>query len=273
MRLYHLLLILLCALPFRGVAQQFRGRVYDASTSVPLGNVLVTNTRSGAMWVSDSSGGLAFTAYPGDVVSFTHPTYKGDRVKIVSYGDVISIGLDRAPIELAGVEVLSPMMRYKRDSAFNRQFYHKQLGYAHSQIGLDNISASPGAGVGVGVGGIFSELALIASGKKKQYRRFEKEMLFLEGLRFSDIRYTPSLVAAQTGLDDSAAYAFIAQHPISPDFLRVASELELKMWVREQYREQQALDQLRVKQGPSQKLAEHSATTAGDEDRKSGQLR
>jgi hypothetical protein len=236
MRVFLLLLLIHGALPFSAFAQQFRGQVYDAATSAPIGTVLVTNTRSGAMWVSDSAGNIAFTAYPGDVITFQHPAYKLDRITIVGYNDVVAVGLTKAPIQLAEVEVLSPMLQFKRDSAFNHQFFHKELGYVHSQIGIDNISGAPGTGVGVGVGGVFSELALLISGKKKQYRRLEKEMLFLEQMRYSDIRYTPSLVAAQTGLNDSAANAFIVRHPIPDDFVRAASELELKMWVREQWR-------------------------------------
>ena len=100
----------------------------------------------------------------------------------------------------------------------------------------------------MGTSGLISELALAISGKKKYYKRFAAEMTMLEELRYSTIRYTPGLVTAQTGLDDSAANAFIIKHPIPAEFVRAASELELKMWVREQYRAQLRSDS--VLQGP-----------------------
>ena len=241
MRSFYLLLFLLTALPFCAFAQQFRGRVYDADNSGPIGTVLITNTHSGAMWVSDSIGNCAFTAYPGDVINFSHPAYKPFRLQIMGEQDVVSVGLSRAPVQLAEVQVLSPMARFQRDSAFNHQFFHKELGYTKSQVKMDYSG-------GVGTTGLISELALGLSGKKKYYKRFAEDMIMLEELRYSSIRYTPSLVATQTGLNDSAAAAFINRHPIPNDFVRVASELELKMWVREQYRAELAAEPPKEKQ-------------------------
>jgi predicted PP-loop superfamily ATPase len=95
---------------------------------------------------------------------------------------------------------------------------------------------------GIGTTGLISDLALGISGKKKYYKRFAAEMTMLEEMQYSSIRYTTSLVVAQTGLTDSAAAAFIVRNPIPLDFVRVASELELKMWVREQYRAELAAE-------------------------------
>jgi hypothetical protein len=149
----------------------------------------------------------------------------------------------RAPVQLKGVEVLSPMARYKRDSAFNRQFFRKDLSYVPSQIKMGSVSA--GTGFGVSVGGVLSELALLATGKKKDVRRLQEEMLYLENLQFTSIRYNPALVSAQTGLNDSAATAFVVRNPIPSDYLRVASELELKMRIRETYRAELKADSLK----------------------------
>lgn len=229
-RLFFLLLFL----PGIVSAQQYRGRIYDATSFTPVGNVLITNTRTSSLWLSDASGMIAFTAAPGDIMTFTNRYYKPAQLMITSFPQVISIAMNKAPIELAGVEVLSPLARYQRDSASNRQLYRKQLGYAHSRpeysIGGGNATA------GVGANGLVSELALLVSGKKKAAKRLEAELLYLEGLQYASIRYTPWLVSAQTGLEDSAAIAFIVRNPIPNDFLRLASELELKMRIRELYR-------------------------------------
>ncbi len=232
MRFLLPLLLAIGALPCSVYGQQFRGRIFDGASSRPLATVLVTNTRSGALWVSDSAGNIAFTAYPGDVVSFQHPAYHDRELRINSYEDPVSIALTKAPIQLAEVKVLSPLLRYRQDSIFNHQFFRKELGYASSKAEM-NYSG------GIGTSGLISELALSLSGKKKYYKRFAGEMAMLEELRYSSIRYTPEMVAAQTGLDDSAASAFILKHPMTNEFVRTASELELKMWVREQYRADQ----------------------------------
>lgn len=210
-------------------AQQFRGKVFDEDRSIPLTSVLVTNLHTNAMWISDAEGNIAFSASPGEMIRFHYPGYHDYDLRIFNYNDNIKVGMVRAPIELDEVQVLSPMARYRRDSIFNRQFFHKELEYAHGHPTMNYNG-------GIGVDGPLSALALWASGKKKRYKSFEQEMTMLEDMRYATIRYTPDLVIAQTGLDDSAANAFIIKHPIPNDFVREASELELKMWVRNQYR-------------------------------------
>ncbi len=223
------LLLISLSFPLCVFGQQFRGRVYDEDNRHPLGSVLVTNKHSGALWISDSAGHIAFTAYPGDVITFSRPSYKDYDLTVFSYNDLIRVGMVKAPVQLEEVKVYSPMLRYRQDSVFNHQFFHKELGYAHSNAQM-NYSG------GIGADGVFSELALWATGKKKTYRNFAREMKMLEDLRYASIRYTTDLVISQTGLSDSAANAFIIKHPIPDDFVRNSNELELKMWVRNQYR-------------------------------------
>ena len=227
-------LIAFFQLPFSIAAQQHNGRVTDLLSNSSIKGVLITNTRSGALWLSDSSGVLSFTAYPGDVIRFSHAAYKNAEVRVNGYNDSVSIAMERAPIELKGVEVLSPMARYARDSAFNRLFFRKKLGYAGSQISF-------GSG---GTGGLVSQLALSLTGKRKAAKDFYREYKFLDEMRYSSIRYTSALVSAQTGLNDTAAEQFIARNPIPIDYLRVVSELELKMRIRELYREDLKKDSL-----------------------------
>lgn len=225
----HCYFLLLALLPFVASAQQFSGKVFDEDRSVPLASVLVTNMHTHAMWISDSAGNVAFTASPGDMMRFHHPGYRDYDLRIFSYSDIVKAGMVRAPIELEELNVLSPMARYRKDSAFNHQFFHKELAYANSHPNMNYQG-------GIGVDGPFSALALWASGKKKKYKDFAETMAMLEDTRYASIRYTQELVKAQTGLGDSAANVFIQQHPIPNDFVRDASELELKMWVRNQYR-------------------------------------
>lgn len=230
-----LLLSVIFLLPFAASAQQHQMQAFDDMSGAGIGPVLVSNLRSGALWLTDSSGKGAFTAYPGDVVRFSKPGFRDQTLRIAGYMEPVEARLQRAPIELKGVEVLSPYKRFKQDSAFNHEFFRKELQYAGRQVHVDNLQG--GTGFGIGFSGIFSELALRATGKRKEAKEVARNLYFLEDLQFNSIRYTPTLVMAQTGLDDSAAWAFIRQHPIPNDFLRDASELELKQRIRDMYRE------------------------------------
>lgn len=230
-----LLLVSCSLLPFTGLAQQHNGHISDELSGEPLKSVLITNTHSGALWLSDSAGNVAFTAYPGDIIRFSRPGYKESKATITGYNDGVTIGLTRAPIELKGVTVETPLARFQRDTAFNHQYFHKELGYAHSQVKME----------GMGASGLLSELALRATGKKRAARRLEEEMLLLESMQYSYIRYNAAMVTSQTGLKDTAAEAFIARHPIPNDYLQAASELELKQHIRDMYREELKADSLK----------------------------
>ncbi|MBS1615925.1 MAG: hypothetical protein JST06_07405 [Bacteroidetes bacterium] len=229
------LLMTLLWFPWAVQAQQHELLATDAVSGQGLGPILITNLRSGALWLSDSSGKGAFTAYPGDVVRFSRTGYRDLEQKIIGYSEPVTIQLERAPIELKGVEVLSPYARFQRDSAFNHQFFRKELNYAHSQAHLSNIQG--GTGFGIGFDGVISELALRLTGKRKAAKQLVKNLYYLEDLQLNSIRYTPTLVKTQTGLNDSEAWSFIRRHPIPNDFLRDASELELKQRIRDLYRE------------------------------------
>ncbi len=233
MRLFPLILLLW--LPVFAWAQQHQLQAFDRVSGQPLGPVLITNLRSGALWLSDSSGKGAFTAYPGDIVRLSRSGYKEDEQKITGYSEPITAYLVRAPIELKGVEVLSPYARFQRDSTFNHQFFRKELSYAHNQAHLSSIQG--GTGFGIGFDGVISELALRLTGKRKAARRVVNNLYYLEDLQLNSIRYTPTLVKTQTGLNDSEAWSFIRRHPIPNDFLRDASELELKQRIRDLYRQ------------------------------------
>lgn len=228
MRTLLSLLIGLAILPFSVAAQQFKGRIMDANNGQPIAMVLITNLRSGSMWLSDSSGFCAFTAVSGDQVRFEHTAYRDFNLEIHSVQDLISVRMERAPIELKGVEVISPYTRFSRDSAFMRQYFHKELGYSGSQVKLDLDG-------GVGARGMISDLALSLSGKKKRAKQFAHDLQMLEEWRYEAIRYTPQLVMSQTGLDDSTARMFIVHHPMPYDLLRTGSELALKSWVRDEF--------------------------------------
>lgn len=220
-------------------AQQVRGRIVDAQSNRPMSQVLAKNLRSGALWVSDSLGNVAFTAFPGDVMRFSAPSYHEVNENILEYGQKIEVALVRAPIQLNEVKVLSPYARYQQDSAFNRLYYRLPLQFSKAQSKLDLSN-------GIGANGLISDLALGLSGKKKYYRQFASNMQMLEDLRFSGIRYTPEAVAAQTGMNDSAAAQFIQRNPMPTEIARYSGDLEFKMWIRTAYRTERRQDSLNM---------------------------
>jgi hypothetical protein len=65
--------------------------------------------------------------------------------------------------------------------------------------------------------GVFTNFAVIASGKKARYQGFSNELRRIEAGAFAAIRYTDASVGEQTGLGKESAMAFIAAHPPDDD--------------------------------------------------------
>lgn len=142
--------------------------------------------------------------------------------------------LSKRMIELKEVEVLSDMARFKRDSALKRTIYRKALKDAATRV-EPQLLANPGQ-VGITLGGGVSAFAMWVSGKKKKLKKFSAMLEADERQRFTGIRYNAGVVSRVMGIDDSAALAFVDSHPMPYDFVRVASDLEIKMWIRNEYK-------------------------------------
>ncbi len=145
----------------------------------------------------------------------------------------------RAPreISLPTVTVLSDYAKLKRDSALRRVIYRKEIKDATSKVRIPWKEMKEGRVKGFAVDGVFSELALRLSGKKKRYQRFLATMEADDEVRFAAVRYTPAIVSRVTGLPDSGARLFIARHPMPRAFAESAGELEFLQWIRDRQRE------------------------------------
>jgi hypothetical protein len=226
---------IICMLCFTAAHAGLRhGRVTDENGSgIP--QVNIQDMRTGLLAVSDSGGYFTIEAQPGEQLIITHLAYQPAYYMVSDMAAIPVIQLRNKDVALRGVEILSDVARYKRDSAFNHSVYHKELGYAKSKI-KPSVSAGVGT-VGVGFDGIFSELALRASGKKKRYKRFASTMQADEQQRYINIRYNAPLVSKVTGINDSLATTFVNAHPMPYDFARAATDLEIKSWILYLYKD------------------------------------
>lgn len=238
--------ILLCSicltLRLPAAAQQQRWHIKDTAGNRGLTDVLLVNTASGSRWLSDSLGYVAFAAAIGDVVEIKSPGYKRRLIVVREGLTHLDVSLEKAATVLSEVRVLSPMALYMRDYIFNRQVFRKEIAYAGfkpSQKFYGNKGGPMGIDVGVEYSGLLSNIALKASGRKRAARRFSRELAYLEGGQLSAIRYTPALVSVLTGMDDAESLRFIVRNPLTHVYLETASELELKMRIRELFASEQ----------------------------------
>lgn len=213
-------------------------RVVSGAGGEAIPNVAVCGLRSNQTWLSDSLGIVRIPHDDPGPFRFSHLSFQTRILKPDTGAGLRIITLQPLPYSLNGIVVLSPLARFRRDSAFNHSFFRRELADAKFKPGKKLIFIHSPLGVQVGVqwGGVLSNVALVASGKKARYRKFARNLKRYETEKFAAIRYTTSLVSEQTGLEEDSAFAFIASHPLDDEFLRSATELELKMRVRELYR-------------------------------------
>lgn len=210
-------------------SQLAEGNVYDMEDKNPLWFATITNKRTKQMAYSDNNGQFKINAVFGDTIFVSHPGYVF-TYKVITSSSGQWIYMERKKHHLEEVEVLSDMAKFQKDSAEKRVIYRKIL--------LDAKQA-PGVSLNNGVvaEGIFSSLALWISGKGKRNRKFVNTLIANENVSFVALRYNPRVVYEQTGLPEEEAMRFMLEYPMPYDYARSASDLEVKMWIRTNFRE------------------------------------
>jgi hypothetical protein len=229
MRRLYFILILLCYC-LGAHAQIQEGLLLDRESLNPIPGVTVVNTRTSATMVSDSDGHYEIRANSGDTILFRHMSY-------LLYEDVMIYTMDTRHktilmqpfMHTLAATVIKGYTQYQLDSIANRDTYDHEL---HKTI------APTPKYTGLGCSGCFGWLADKITGNSKEDKRFRKEFNAEEQTAYTDSRYTPELVATLTPLKnpDSIA-AFIYHYPMDNDFARNATDLELKSWIRRNYKQ------------------------------------
>ncbi len=199
------------------------GTVTDANTGMPLSNVTVINTKTHNGVSTDEHGVFVIPASQGNVISFSYIGYKTvQKAKPPSVG-IATITIAMEPAEFMLEEFrLRPgrLTQYQLDSTERAAIYKVPLQRMHP-----NAFASPA--------GAFAELF---SQKAKRIYAFQKNFIAGEIEKFVDTRYKPELVTRLTGLTGDSIGHFMYEFPMAYDYARAATDLEIKMWIRSNYR-------------------------------------
>ncbi len=204
-------------------AQSLQGVVTDAQTHKPLGGATVVNVISQQIAYTDANGFYTIPARQGDKVAFTYIGYKSvERIKPVSVViSTLNVSLERSAYDLQEV-FLRPgkLTQYQIDSAERAAIYKLPLQRRPPSPFMSPASA----------------LAELFSKRAKRTYQFQKNFAAGEIEKFIDTRYTPELVTTLTGLTGDSIGYFMYAYPMSYDYARLASNLEIKMWIRDNYK-------------------------------------
>lgn len=202
------------------------GQVVDAATGMPLASVAIVNVATQSGDYTDASGHYSIRAKGGEQISASYLGYKTVTVN-VSSGDALiqpKILLARLNYGMNEFIVRPKYSQYEADSIQRYSTYERTL-LRHRE------------------GSVMSPASWVAeklSGKSKAMFRFQKDFARMEDERFIDTRYGPELVAKMTGLQGDTLAHFMNAYPMDYEFARNAKELELKMWIRTNFKEWKA---------------------------------
>ncbi|RYE25121.1 MAG: hypothetical protein EOP51_05170 [Sphingobacteriales bacterium] len=142
-------------------------------------------------------------------------------------------------VQLKNVDVLSDVAKYHRDSVNMAQIYKKVYEDA-TRKPKSSIFGQPspiGLSIGVQYEGLVSAFARKISGKQKSDKRFINDFKHTQANKFIDLKYNPEIVRGVVEMDTTGIPEFIRAYPMEESYARTASALEIKMWIRSNFRD------------------------------------
>ena len=207
--------------------QMLRGTVIDGETTKPLYTATITNLSTEESVTTDALGNYTISAKNGDTLSFAFSGYRTKRTKAL-LGKALNVDLVPLSVKLPEF-VLHEYTPYQKDSIEMTRLYSKELNAKAIKPGF---SSANGGGFSGLIGGPVQKMSRSYKQNKRFKENFQRDM----EQRFIDTRYTAALVTTLTGMTGDTLIFFMNTHPMDYDFARHATDLELKMWIRETYR-------------------------------------
>ena len=119
---------------------------------------------------------------------------------------------------------------FQKDSLEMTELYSKELS-------KKKINPSVSFGGGLIVSGLIGAPVQRLSRSYKRNKRFKENLKKDMEQKYIDTRYTPVLTSALTGLSGDSLGLFMNTYPMNYTFARTAGDLELKAWIRNNYKE------------------------------------
>lgn len=216
---------------FKAISQPLKGVVVDGSTGSPLFPVSVMDLSNGNNATTDEKGFFFIYASQGDAMSYSFIGYHTEKKILETTNGVIHVELLPLSIQLNNVNIDPGLSAFQRDSLALAQTYSKALNTSTTKPTFG------ATGDGVGVNGLIGSMVEKHSRYYKRKKRFQENFISDEQQKFIDTRYKPDLVNKMTGLTGDSVAVFMHEYPMEYNFARTATDLELKMWIRSNFKE------------------------------------
>ncbi len=206
-----------------------RGVVIDGDSSKPLYPATIANVTTGLSYITDEQGAFAVPASNGDILAFSAIGFQSAR-RAAATGKFMTVEMASLSVKMKEFVLHSGYTQFQQDSLTLTTMYEKELKKKPVKTGFSNAN---GGGITGLIGGPVQKISKSYRQNKRFKENFERDM----EQRFIETRYTKTLVTNLTGLKGDAATEFMNAHPMDYPFARAASDLELKMWIRNSFKE------------------------------------
>lgn len=214
---------------FNVQAQIQRGIVVDGATGKPLFSVSIFNLNNEQSTATNEQGYYSLPAKRGDEISFLFIGYHTAQ-RLATPGTDLQVELMPLSVQLQEYILHPDYTPYQKDSAAMASLYGKELNTKPIKVGFS--SANGGGFTGL-IGAPVQKMSQSYKRNKKFKENFKKD----QEQKYIDTRYTPELVGAITSFSGDTLAMFMNTYPMEYPFARAATDLELKMWIRNNYKE------------------------------------
>ncbi len=209
--------------------QTLRGIVVDGETQQPLYLVNVVDNANSQSTATDERGIYTLAAKNGDVISYSFIGYHTVQ-RLATTDSVLRVSLFPLSVNLQEYVLHPDYTPYQKDSAEMAMRYSTELNKKPVKVGF---SSANGGGISGLIGGPVQRMSKSYKQNKKFKENFQKD----QEQKYIDTRYTPELTGALTGFSGDSLAIFMNAYPMEYKFARTATDLELKMWIRQNYKD------------------------------------
>ncbi len=206
-----------------GFSQSFMsGTIYDSTSKKKLTGVNIENLTTHQGENSGIKGSYYIEVKKGDKIQFSYVGYNKKIIIITSTEENIyqDVFLKSSIKTLNGV-VVKGLSEYQKDSIHRASIYKDVISYSQEKSIKSPIST------------VYEKF----SKKYKDLRKFQEQIKNTEEQKYIDTKYTPEITNAMTKLTDDTLAEFMNLYPMEFEFARSASPLEIKMWIKYNYKD------------------------------------
>ncbi len=174
-------------------------------------------------------GNFAISAAAGDEIAFSFIGYHTTQ-RLATPGAELSLMMFPLSVQMPEYVLHPGYTPFQRDSAEQATLYSTELNKKAIKVGFSNANGGGFTGL---IGGPVQKMSKSYKRNKKFKAAFQSDM----EQKFIDTRYSQKLVTALTGFTGDTMVVFMNSYPMDYDFARAATDLEIKMWIRNNYRE------------------------------------